>query len=119
MATAQLARNESWRDQREINSQQEYPVSPGAAVLDSDDLALFSALLVRAGLDPLDFRVAAYEVQRPAHLPNLKALVTVTCGAVRVSRTYFVCAEKFDWFADLSDDIRARVFSAGTQAIID
>ncbi len=82
-----------------------------AAFLGSSNLALIEALLIRAHLEPDDFRIAVQVVEQPAHFADLEALITVTCSGRRISRTYFSGSQQFDWFVDLSDDIQAGVFS--------
>ena len=83
----------------------------GAACLSASNLALLEALLIRAQLNPDDFGLAVQEVQQPAHIEDLKALITVTCSAPRLSRTYFAGSNELGWFVDFSDDIQAGVFT--------
>ncbi len=85
-------------------------IAADPSFLSSGNLALLEALLIRARLKPDDFRVAVQRVQQPAHFPDLKALVTVTCPAARISRTYCAGSKQLDWFVDLSDDLQAGVF---------
>ncbi len=80
------------------------------SLLSPADFALLEALLIRARLDPADFRLGIQQVHQPIGFANVKALVTVTCREARISRTYFSRVKEADWVAGFSDDLEAGVF---------
>lgn len=77
----------------------------------NEERALFDALIERSGLDPAGFDFAVHPIRQSAELgPQMELMVTVTCRAVRISRTYLSLAQGAAWLAELSDDLRAGVY---------
>ena len=77
----------------------------------NDDRALFDALIQRAGFDPAGFDFAVHPIRESADLGgHMDLMVTVTCRAARISRTYLSRARDSAWLSDLSDDLRAGVY---------
>lgn len=79
----------------------------------NDERTLFDALIERAGLDPAGFDFAVHPIRQSADLGHhVELMVTVTCRAVRISRTYLSRAQDAAWLADLANDLRAGVYGA-------
>lgn len=80
----------------------------------ADERTLFGALVARAGLDPAAFDFAVHPIRHSAELGcHADRMVTVTCRAARISRTYLSRAQGAEWLAELSDDLRAGVYGSG------
>lgn len=79
----------------------------------SEERILFDALLERAGFDPAGFDLAVHPIRQSADLVgHMELMVTVSCRAARISRTYLARAQGAAWLAELSDDLRAGVYGA-------
>lgn len=79
----------------------------------NEDRTLFDALIERAGLDPASFAFAVHPIRQSADLgAHMELMVTVTCRAARISRTYVSRARDAAWLTDLSADLRAGVFGS-------
>ena len=79
------------------------------------DRALVDILLLQSLLDPDTFRVASRTLDLPSDLGAAETLITVSCRASKVSRTYCSGENPFDWLLVFSQDLRAGVFtSAGS-----
>lgn len=77
----------------------------------NEERTLFDALIERAGFDPAGFDFAVHPIRQSADLGrHMELMVTVTCRAARISRTYLSRAQGAAWLADLSDDLRAGVY---------
>ena len=80
------------------------------APMDEERL-LFDTLIQRAGLDPDGFAFAMHPIRQSADLGgHMELMVTVTCRAARISRTYCSRAQGAAWAADLTKDLRAGVY---------
>lgn len=79
----------------------------------NDERTLFDALIARAGRDPAGFDFAVQPIRQSAELGlHADLMVTVTCRAVRISRSYFSGAQDAAWLADLANDLQAGVYGA-------
>lgn len=77
----------------------------------NEERALFDALIERSGLDPAGFDFTVHPIRQSAELgSHMELMVTVTCRAVRISRTYLSRAQGAAWLAELADDLRAGVY---------
>lgn len=77
----------------------------------NDERTLFDALIARAGRDPAGFDFAVHPIRESADLGrHVELMVTVTCRAVRISRTYLSRAQDAAWLADLANDLQAGVY---------
>ena len=89
------------------------PTAPPAG-----DRAVFDAFLARRHLDPGKFVLRFQQISEPAPWKGVDTLVTVTCAALRMSRTYASGAGHGHWLADFAQDVESGIFPARSDAPI-